>query len=135
MDLDAIFKAFVNPETIFLSLSIYVLTHVWRKVVVGFWPQVEKSRYWSALFLPLSTILVGAFCGLAAKTFVWPERFGSTLSGRMLYGAICGIFAAFVYGRVRSFLEGKAGTDVGMLKVDKDIQVNDSLEEKKEESK
>ena len=122
MNLDALIKNFITFEALFLCLSIYLITHVVRKLLIGLWPRLEKHRLWSSLFLPLATIFIGAACGFGVKTFVWPEVLSSHISSRMLWGAICGSFSAFVYGRVRSFLEGRAKTDEGLLKVDKSLE-------------
>lgn len=122
MNLDALIKNFITFEALFLCLSVYLITHVLRKVLLGIWPQLEKHRLWSSLFLPLAAIFVGALCGFSAKTFVWPEVVGSHVQSRMLWGAICGSFSAFVYGRVRSFLSGSEKTDAGLPKVDKTLE-------------
>lgn len=37
MDLDTVFQAFVNVQTIIICLAIYLLTYVIRKVVEGAW--------------------------------------------------------------------------------------------------
>jgi hypothetical protein len=113
MNLDDIFNAFVNPQTILICLVVYVMTFAIRTAVEALWKSASHNLLWNELFLPLGPIANGALLGLAAKTFVWPEVAGGSLAGRMMYGAVCGLFSAFVYGRARSFAEAKASSVLG----------------------
>ncbi len=134
LNLDALIKNFITFEALFLCLSVYLITHVTRKVLLGLWPRLEKHRLWSSMFLPLAAIFIGALCGFGAKTFVWPEVIGSHILSRMLWGAICGSFSAFVYGRVRSFLSASAKTDEALPQVDQELEP-EAVVSGKEESK
>jgi hypothetical protein len=106
--MDEIFDTFVNPQTVFLCLAIYVMTYVIRTVTESLWAGAKTNRYWRELWIPLGAIVNGTLLGFMAKTFVWPDMFSKTLAGRMAYGAICGMFSAFLYGRVRSWLASKS---------------------------
>jgi len=103
--MDKIFDSFVNAQTLILCLAIYLMTFVIRKVVEGFWKGAKSNRLWREVWLPIGPVANGAFIGVVAKTFVWPDFVGTSLAGRIMYGAICGVFSALVYGRVRSFVQ------------------------------
>lgn len=107
MELDQVAKAFLNAQTILICLAIYLMTYVIRKVVEGVWVGAKKHRLWREVWLPIGPIVNGGLIGLMAKTFVWPEIVGTSLSGRIMYGAICGVFSALLYSRVRSFIASK----------------------------
>lgn len=114
MELDKILTAFVNPQTIVICLAIYLMTFVVRKLVEGFWKGAKNNRLWREVWLPIGPIANGALIGVLAKTFVWPDFVGTSLSGRIMYGAICGVFSALIYSRVRSFVQSapaKKGKD------------------------
>lgn len=107
MELDEVAKAFLNAQTVLICLAIYLMTYVIRKIVEGFWVGAKANRLWREVWLPIGPIVNGGLIGLMAKTFVWPEIVGTSLSGRIMYGAICGVFSALLYSRVRSFISSK----------------------------
>lgn len=120
MDLDSVFQAFINMQTVIVCLAVYLMTFVIRKVVEGFWKGAKANHYWREVWLPIGPIVNGGLIGLMAKTFVWPAVIGTSLSGRIMYGAICGVFSALLYARVRSFISNKPSkTDkVGVKKTE-----------------
>lgn len=105
--MDQIFSTFVNATTIFICLATYIVTYVIRTATEALWPGIKTKRLWNELYLPLGAIVNGALMGLMSKTFLWPDVASKTLAGRMFYGAICGMFCAFVYSRVRSWVSAK----------------------------
>lgn len=115
MDMDKIFEAFVNVQTILICLAIYVMTFVIRKVVEGAWKDAKEHRLWREVWLPIGPIVNGAALGLMAKTFVWPVVVHNSLSGRIMYGAICGVFSALVYSRIRSWAQSAPAKKGGKL--------------------
>lgn len=120
MDLDALFQAFFSPQFLFICLAVYVVTYVVRIGIRAVWKGSNTNRLWNELVVPLLPVVLGGLLGLAAKTFVWPDLASKTVLGRVMYGAICGLFSAFIYGRVRSWLKSKpsAGADA---KVDEQL--------------
>lgn len=117
MDLDKIFEAFINAQTVILCLGIYLMTYMIRKVVEGFWKGAKENRIWREVWLPIGPIVNGGALGVFAKQFVWPTAIGTSMSGRIMYGAICGVFSALLYSRIRSWLQSapakKGGKPLG----------------------
>jgi hypothetical protein len=112
--MDEIFSTFINPATIFLCLAVYATTYFVRTIVEAVWKGAKQSIYWTEIWVPLGALVNGALLGLTSM-FVWPEFLHESVVGRMMYGSICGLFSAFLYGRVRSWLAAKAdGNDEGL---------------------
>lgn len=105
--MDEVLEVFVSPTTIFVCLAAYVSTYVTRTLVEGTFPQVKTKHFWNEVAVPLGPIVNGGLLGLMAKSFMWPDLVNRTLAARIFYGAICGLFCAFLYGRVRSWLAAK----------------------------
>lgn len=113
--MDEIFSTFVNPATIFLCMAVYVTTYALRTLIEALWKGAKKNLYWVEIGLPLGALGVGAGLGVVTKMFVWPDLVHDSLVGRMMYGAICGLFSTFLYNRVRSWISAKADGDTSGL--------------------
>lgn len=98
------FSIFASWQTALLCLGIYVITYAIRLSVETSWKEASKSIVWNELVLHLSPIFVGALLALLAENFPWPELLKESLSGRMIYGAVCGMASGFVYGRFRAWV-------------------------------
>lgn len=129
MNLDALVQAVFNPQTLFICMAVYVITYFGRKVIEGTWKiliangtfrqTVTLDRLWNEVFLPVFPVLVGGLMGLMAKTFIWPEITNGTRGGRILYGAICGMFSSFVYNRIRAWLKSSPSKGASAAEDDK----------------
>jgi len=104
---ETIVSVFLSPQTVLVCLAIYVMTYVIRRIVETTWKEAATNRYWRELAVPLGPIVNGVFIGLVASKFVWPEMIGSSLSGRIMYGAVCGLFSAHLYNRIRAWTKAK----------------------------
>lgn len=134
--MDEVFQTFFSAQTILLCLGVYVITFVIRRVVETVWPKVKFNRYWREIFVPIGPIVNGAILGLVMKTWVFPEIVGESRSGRMVYGAVCGLFSAFLYNRIRAWLKSKTGeTAPAETSEASDAPVMDSLPPMSEEPK
>jgi hypothetical protein len=107
--MDDVFQMFFSAQTIFLCLGVYMITFVVRRVSETVWPKVRFNRYWREIFVPIGPILNGGLLALVMKTWVFPDVVGESLSGRVLYGSVCGLFSAFLYNRIRAWLKSKTG--------------------------
>lgn len=106
-------EVFLSTQTIFLCLGVYMLTFVIRRIVESTQPKVKSNRYWREIFVPIAPIANGIILGLVS-TLASPDVVGESVFGRVLYGATCGLFSGWAYGRVRSFLTSK-GVEVSNL--------------------
>lgn len=104
--MDEALAVFLSAQTLLLCLGTYVVTFVMRRVVEAFRPGIKASHFYRELFLPLGPIANGALLALALPSWM-PELVAGSCGGVMLYGAIAGMFSAFLYARVRSWIRAK----------------------------
>ena len=118
MDINLLANSLFSFQTVYFCLAIYVLTYLVRRLFEGTWKvlvqegRVRKgvllARIWAEIVVPVLPIILGGLLSFAAKTFVWPDFAMKTKLARVVYGAICGLFSAFIYNRIRGWL--KSGT-------------------------
>lgn len=125
--MDEVIQTFFSAQTILLCLGVYVITFVTRRVVETVWPKVKFNRYWREIFVPIAPIANGAILGLVMKTWVYPDIVGTSWGARMMYGAVCGLFSAFLYNRIRAWLKSKTGGDATTEDASAPAPVMDSL--------
>jgi hypothetical protein len=104
--MDEPLSLFLSAQTLLLCLGTYVVTFVVRRIVEAFRPTVKANHYYRELFLPLGPIANGALLALILPTWM-PELVATSVAGVMLYGAIAGLFSAFLYTRIRSWVRAK----------------------------
>ena len=110
MNDSAIFSLFLSWQTALLCLGIYLLTYVIRTVMEaiaksrGLDTQLRGSIVWNELVLPIGPIFNGALIAFFAKKFPWPEVVASSLSARMMYGAVAGVACGWFYARFRALV-------------------------------
>jgi hypothetical protein len=119
MDINSLAGALFNVVTLYICLAVYVITYLIRATFEGTWRilvqqgEIKKGsvwgRMWSEVIVPVLPILVGGCLGFAVKTFMMPDFAMKTKLARVLYGAICGLFSAFIYNRIRGWLNSKVG--------------------------
>jgi len=128
MDINSLAKALFDVHTLYLCLTVYVVTYFVRMLFEGIWRVLDAQgavkklsilgRIWSEIVVPVLPILTGGCLGFAAKTFVWPDFAMSTKLARILYGAVCGLFSSFVYNRIRGWIKSKpdgSQADTGLV--------------------
>lgn len=93
---------------VLLSLGIYAMTLVIRTIVEVLWVNAKNNRYWREIFLPLGGIANGIILGALLSVFPLPELLSNHLSNRMIYGAVCGLFASFLYNRAKSWINSRS---------------------------
>jgi hypothetical protein len=134
--MDEVFQTFFSAQTILLCLGVYVITFVCRRVTETVWPRVKFNRYWREIWVPIGPIFNGALLGLVLKTWVYPDAVGTSVGGRVLYGAVCGLFSAFLYNRIRAWLKSKTGEAPALTDSSEESEpVLDSLPPMSEEPK
>lgn len=107
--MDDVIQMFFSAQTVLLCLGVYMVTFVVRRVCETVWPKIKFNRYWREIFVPIGPIVNGGLLALVMKTWVFPDVVGESVSGRVVYGAVCGLFSAFMYNRIRAWLKSKTG--------------------------
>lgn len=92
---------------VFLSLATYAVTLIIRTIIESVWAKAKDNKYWNEIFLPLGGIVNGALLGVILVFMPLPDILYNHFSNRIVYGMICGLFTAFVYNRIKSWI--KAG--------------------------
>jgi Na+-translocating ferredoxin:NAD+ oxidoreductase RnfD subunit len=115
MNLSNFTEELFSSQTIYICLAVYVVTYFIRRILEGTWKILVESgrvknnhlayRIWSEILLPIVPILVGGAMGLMAKFIIWPDITNGNVGGRILYGAVCGMFSSFIFSRIRGFLK------------------------------
>ena len=105
--MDQLFEVFFSAQMLMLCLGIYAMTYVIRRVLETVWPKIRTNRYYAEIALPIGPIANGTILGFFMKAFEWPAMVGTSAGGLMLFGSVCGMLSALVYGRVRSWLKSK----------------------------
>lgn len=112
--LDKGFEIFANWQTIVFAMGIYLVTYVLRHFVESFWKNWKTNRIYTELWLHVSPIVIGALIAQFARKFPWPMPIADSVSARMMYGGILGMFCGVVYGRVRAWVSAGTGGAVNL---------------------
>lgn len=110
--MDPAIDSLLTWPTLLLSIGIYVVVRVIRRLVEGGLSRyrVKANFYWREVAVPILPIVVGALWGAVHANFPYPEG----LNGRgshALYGIVCGFFSGLVYRIITSFVGKKWPTE------------------------
>ena len=107
---DSVWATFANAQTVVFVLCIYILTYALRHVVRITWKGAEKNIVYTELALPLGPIGNGMILAFVVKqASFFPSTFGDSITSKLMYGAVCGLFSGWVYSRIRSVLKARLG--------------------------
>lgn len=107
---ETIWEVFVNPQTVVFVLCIYIMTYAIRRVVKVAWKGSEASHLYTEVLLPLAPIGNGMILAwLVKQASFFPATFGDSMTSKMMYGAVAGLFSGWAYSRIRSFVKSKLG--------------------------
>jgi hypothetical protein len=98
-------EVFTNYQTVLYALGVFMITYVIRLGVQVAWKNWKTNKVYNEFVLHVLPIVTGGVIAAFAKKFPWPAQIAGSLSARMFYGMIMGMFCGFVYGRVRKFFE------------------------------
>lgn len=85
---------------VLVSLAIAGATQIARTIVVYYFLDFSKSRFYTEIVLPISPVLVGAMAG-AIDTLPVPDGFNSA-AGRVVVGIVAGMFSGFAFRLLKS---------------------------------
>lgn len=110
-------EVFISKEFIFLSLGIWALTLVFRKITEFVLdnpkvPASKTSKIWTDLILPLLPLIVGLVFGLFVAKYAYPENMNS-VSSRIVFSVVAGMFSGLIFRIVKSLLP--KNSEVGVI--------------------
>jgi hypothetical protein len=105
-ELATVFGDLITVPNIAFCLIVWVLVWVQRKVFHLFFKKVENSKVYRELFLPLGPLGTGGILAALVTSFPYPLDI-HTVSGRIMFGVIAGLFSAHIYKMVKPFLPEK----------------------------
>lgn len=100
-------EMFANWQAVVFALMTYVVTYTARTVIQTLWRGWRESRLYTELFLHIAPMLNGLIIALLARNFPWPDEIARSLSARVMFGTVLGMFCGIFYGRVRALLTGR----------------------------
>lgn len=105
MNFDALTQLF-SWQFILFSLGVFVATWIVRTIVEYALPVATKGKFWQELCLPLTPPISGAIMAFFATKYAYPDGLTS-LSGRLLFGSVAGMFSGFIYRVIKGLLKDK----------------------------
>lgn len=93
-------------QFILFSLGIFVAVWVVRTVVEYIFSNADGNKLWEKLILPLMPVVTGAVVGYFAKGYAYPDGL-SSVSGRLFFGSVAGMFSSLMYQVVKGLLKDK----------------------------
>ncbi len=111
---DNVFQALMSWQFALFCLGIAGVTFVVRKLVEFFvldnpkMPGTRTSKFWRDLVLPVFPILFGGLMGGLLHKYPFPDSLPS-VSSKIIFGIVAGLFSAQVYRLMNSFLKSKLG--------------------------
>ena len=93
-------------QTVLLSLAIYAITLIFRRVLEGIKKFDLKDRiYWRDVIVPTFPLVAGALIGMLPQSSnLCPGSIGITMFNRMLFGLFCGLVSGFLYAKIMSLV-------------------------------
>lgn len=123
-DLDII-GLLTRPGTYVLGIFIFILTFFSRKIIESINPSLKKvadvndpsvtylttaSRWWNEVVLYVLPVIYGMAAGWLKSDFFF-NGIGDK-GGKVMFGAVVGWFASFLYKLLRKLVKQKLGLDI-----------------------
>lgn len=124
LDLDVV-DLFTRPGTYVLGVGIFITVFMIRKIIESIWPRLKKqvdannpkityltsiARWWNEVILYFLPVMIGIFCGFIRSDFLF-SGIGDK-GGKLIFGAVIGWFASFIYKLLRKVIKQKLGVDI-----------------------
>jgi hypothetical protein len=115
--MDNALNALFSYQFVLFSLGIFAITWVIRSIVEYVAPKAVNNRFWESLCLPILPVVMGSIMAYMATKYAYPAGLTS-LSGRLLFGSVSGMFSSSVYkiakgmlkDKIQSYLDGSQTT-------------------------
>jgi hypothetical protein len=99
-------NALMSYQFILFSLGVFAMVWVIRTIVEFIIPQTDGHKIWEKLILPLLPITIGTIIGFLATKYAYPDGLVS-LSDRLFFGSVAGMFSSCVYQVTKGMLKDK----------------------------
>jgi hypothetical protein len=104
--MDSALNSLLSWQFILFSLGVFVATWVIRTIVEYFIPKAANNNFWESLCLPLFPVIFGTLMAYFATKYAYPDGLTS-LSGRLLFGSVAGLFSSSIYKITKGMLKDK----------------------------
>ena len=109
-------EQFLTLPILIFCLVIWFLVLVQRRlveyVVQAIWKKdIKQSRFWRDLLLPIGPSGTGAILAGLISDFPFPEILGTSLTGRIFIGVVCGLLSGTAYQILKKFILDKTGNN------------------------
>jgi hypothetical protein len=104
--MDTALQTLLSWQFVMLCLGIAAITFVIRKIgyfVINYYNLKKIELVWGELIVPISPVVLGAMVTSVISKYPFPESV-STLSGRVFFGLVAGMFSGLVYRIVKAML-------------------------------
>ncbi len=113
--MDNVITILLSWQFVSFSLAISAILFVIKTVVeyiVSLWKPIQESKLWKELFLPILPVIIGSVGAALLSSFPYPENL-TTVSARLVFGLIAGLFSGLIYRIIKALVIQKAlGTTV-----------------------
>lgn len=101
-------QSLLSIQTIFLSLSIGIITYFIRSIIDVKYPKAQLNPAYGKVFIPLLSCMVGI--GICMFSQILPGFFTSTkMVDKIMLGIISGWASSFIFRIFRTFLVKESG--------------------------
>ena len=127
--MDTILQTFLSLQFLFFCLGIAAITFVLRKIVdyILTLKGLQNNKLWNELILPIMPVILGVLCASVAKRYPFPDIFGVSVSAKMNFGLVAGLFSGLVYKIIKGLLSQKLPANIAK------VLTNVNLSESKED--
>jgi hypothetical protein len=107
-------SALLSFQFVLFSLGIFTIVWVIRTIVEYVLPNADGNKLWEKLILPLMPPVIGTVVGLFATKYAYPDGL-TTLSDRLFFGSVAGMFSSCVYQVAKGMLKDKLQSLTGSV--------------------
>lgn len=125
--MDEAVKLLLSAGALILGLTTFIGTFIVRRIVETAVPSARKqvdanapgttylttfSRWWNEVILYALPAVVGGICGMVNLGEALGSDTGTSVWGRLFFGAVVGFFSGFIYKVARKLLKKTTGVDL-----------------------
>jgi hypothetical protein len=111
MDLDNGLQALLSWNFFLFAIGIAILVFIFRTVIEHIFPMIMNRKVYSEVFLPIFPPSLGALVAFLATNYAYPNNM-SSLSDRLIFGAVAGAFSGLAYRVVKSTISQKISQEI-----------------------